>query len=51
MITVLFVLSIFSDSSSKMYLHELLTGSEVYVEPLKLPEKVYMYTLLTVQKK
>lgn len=23
-----------------MYLHELLTGSEVYVEPLKLPEKV-----------
>ncbi|RMX56250.1 hypothetical protein pdam_00011669 [Pocillopora damicornis] len=28
-----------SDSSSNMYLHELLCGSEVYVEPLKLPEK------------
>ena len=23
-----------------MYLHELLTGSEVYAEPLKFPEKV-----------
>ena len=30
----------FPDSSSNMYLHELLCGSEVYVEPLKLPEKV-----------
>ncbi|XP_020612591.1 transmembrane protein 199-like isoform X2 [Orbicella faveolata] len=28
-----------TDSGSKMYLHELLAGSEVYVEPLKLPEK------------
>lgn len=33
------LLSIFSDSGSKMYLHELLAGSEVYVEPLKSPEK------------
>lgn len=33
------MLSIFSDSGSKMYLHELLAGSEVYVEPLKSPEK------------
>jgi len=32
--------NLFSDSGSKMYLHELLAGSEVYVEPLKLPEKV-----------
>jgi len=30
-----------------MYLHELLAGSEVYVEPLKLPEKVAA-TLLDV---
>ena len=34
------VLIFFLDSGSTMYLHELLTGSEVYVEPLKLPEKV-----------
>ncbi|XP_078366719.1 vacuolar ATPase assembly protein VMA12-like [Oculina patagonica] len=28
-----------TDSSSKMHLHELLIGSEVFVEPLKQPEK------------
>ncbi|KAJ7381112.1 hypothetical protein OS493_004710 [Desmophyllum pertusum] len=28
-----------ADSCSKMYLHELLTGSEIHVEPLKFPEK------------
>ena len=33
-------INLFSVSGSKMYLHELLAGSEVYVEPLKLPEKV-----------
>ncbi|XP_068722323.1 transmembrane protein 199-like isoform X2 [Montipora capricornis] len=27
------------DFSSKQYLHELLAGSEIYVEPLRLPEK------------
>ena len=32
--------TIFLDKESKLYLHELLAGSEVYVEPLKLPEKV-----------
>ena len=32
--------SMFSDFSSKQYLHELLAGSEIYVEPLRLPEKV-----------
>ena len=32
--------TIFVDQDSKLYLHELLAGSEVYVEPLKLPEKV-----------
>lgn len=38
---IILIISIFfSDSGSKMYLHELLAGSEVYVEPLKLPEKV-----------
>lgn len=29
-----------ADLPSKLYLHELLTGSEIYVEPLRLPEKV-----------
>ncbi|XP_073232757.1 transmembrane protein 199-like [Porites lutea] len=28
-----------TDKDSKLYLHELLAGSEVYVEPLKLPER------------
>ncbi|XP_029194725.1 transmembrane protein 199-like isoform X1 [Acropora millepora] len=28
-----------ADLPSKLYLHELLTGSEIYVEPLRLPEK------------
>ena len=37
--------SIFLDFSSKLYLHELLTGSEVYVHPLRLPEKVKMKTI------
>ena len=35
-----FVWITFSDFSSKLYLYELLTGSDIYVEPLKLPEKV-----------
>ena len=39
-INILILSIFFSDSGCKMYLHELLTGSEVYVEPLKLPEKV-----------
>ena len=29
-----------ADLPSKLYLHELLTGSEIYVEPLRFPEKV-----------
>ena len=37
--------SIVSDFSSTLYLHELLTGSEVYVHPLRLPEKVKMKTI------